>query len=85
MALIVSHGCDQESEEVQLVFGCGGIKAVPSSVVTLLPVRSGLDWCHPFLCWGMIEIDGVEYPVTVLRDSSTAVTVKECDWEVSCL
>ncbi len=56
------------------MFGCEGGKAgvaVPSPVFTSPSlVRSELDWCRPFLCQDTVEIDGVTYPVTVLRDTA---------------
>ncbi len=56
------------------MFGREGRKSIatdPSSVVTSpSPVRSEMDWCRPFLCKGTVEIDGVMYPVTVLRDTA---------------
>ncbi len=88
VALIVP-GQDQQSDEIQAVFGREGgmaLMAAPSSVVTSSsPVRSELDWCHPLLCQGTVEIAEVTYPFTVLIASSTAVAVKECDWEASWL
>ncbi len=69
VALIVSQGRDQQNKEILPVFGCKGIKAgsiTTSSVDTSpFPVRSELDLCCPFLCWDTVEIDGVDYPVTV--------------------
>ena len=41
------------------------------SASTLVPPGSGeLDWCRPFLCKGTVEIEGTNYPVTVLRDTA---------------
>ncbi|XP_063889507.1 uncharacterized protein LOC135116167 [Scylla paramamosain] len=74
VALIVSQGWDQEGDEIWAVFSQEGGKAsvaAPSYAVTSLsPVRSELDWCHKFLYQGTVEIDGIMYPATVLKDTA---------------